>query len=135
MNEVHLDTDVLIDLLEKGDPKKIISLMEKYDLKICAVVYFEFMTGAYKTDQGYLKNLLKKYFGVLPISIEAADCAAKIEADLMNRGDALDPRDAIIAATAIQRGAFLWARNKKHFERLKRYGLKLIELEIGQTTR
>jgi len=126
MVEVHLDTDALIDLLEKEPLSKIIELAVRYDLKISAVVYFEFMVGAYRVKRLDLRTLVNKYFEVLPVTREVADKAARIESELMEKGELLEARDLIIAATAITRNAMLLTRNKKHYQRLKKYGLKFL---------
>ncbi|RLE92470.1 MAG: hypothetical protein DRJ46_00830 [Thermoprotei archaeon] len=126
MVEVHLDTDALIDLLEKEPLSKIIELAVRYDLKISAVVYFEFMVGAYRVKRLDLRTLVNKYFEVLPVTREVADKAARIESELMEKGELLEARDLIIAATAITRKAMLLTRNKKHYQRLKKYGLKFL---------
>lgn len=126
MVEVHLDTDALIDLLEKEPLSKIIELAVRYELKISAVVYFEFMVGAYRVKRLDLRTLVNKYFEVLPVTREVADKAARIESELMEKGELLEARDLIIAATAITRNAMLLTRNKKHYQRLKKYGLKFL---------
>ncbi len=126
MVEVHLDTDALIDLLEKEPISKIIELAVRYELKISAVVYFEFMVGAYRVKRLDLRTLVNKYFEVLPVTREVADKAARIESELMEKGELLEARDLIIAATAITRNAMLLTRNKKHYQRLKKYGLKFL---------
>ena len=126
MVEVHLDTSVLIDLLEKEPLSKIVELAVRYDLKISAVVYFEFMIGAYRVNRSDLRGLVNEYFDVLPVTREVADKAAYIESELMERGELLEARDVIIAATAITRNAMLLTKNKKHYQRLTRYGLKFL---------
>ena len=126
MVEVHLDTDALIDLLEKEPLSKVIELAVRYELKISAVVYFEFMVGAYRVKRLDLRTLVNKYFEVLPVTREVADKAARIESELMEKGELLEARDLIIAATAITRNAMLLTRNKKHYQRLKKYGLKFL---------
>ncbi|HDD63762.1 MAG TPA: type II toxin-antitoxin system VapC family toxin [Thermoprotei archaeon] len=130
MVEVHLDTDVLIDLIERKPLNEIISLMERYDFKISAVVFFEFMVGVYRTGRTYLKPLILNYIEVLPITREIADKSAEIEAELMKRGEPIDARDLMIASTAIVREAMLWTNNLKHFQRLKSYGLKLFNSRV-----
>ena len=130
MGEINLDTNILIDLIERKPIDKIIALASKYDLKISIIVYFEFMVGAYKIKKSQLKNIILKYIEPIPITIEIADLAAKVEAKLIDEGMMLDPRDILIASTAIIRNARLWTKNKSHFERLKSFGLKFFENQI-----
>ena len=73
-----------------------------------------------------LRTLVNKYFEVLPVTREVADKAARIESELMEKGELLEARDLIIAATAITRNAMLLTRNKKHYQGLKKYGLKFL---------
>jgi len=46
--------------------------------------------------------------------------------DLKKRGELVDERDLLIAATAIALGVPLKTRNTAHYQRLTRYGLKLL---------
>ena len=92
MGEVHLDTSILIDLLEKEPIEKLVKLTRSYELKISSIVYFEFMVGAYRLKRRELKELVTKFVEVLPVTVEVADKAAEIEAELMRKGTPLDPR-------------------------------------------
>jgi hypothetical protein len=127
MGEIHLDTDILIDLLEKYDKQLIIDLLLSYDLKISSIVYYEFCIGIYRTGMKYLKSFINKYFEVIPFSREIADKTAEIQAELMDRGMLMDHRDIIIGVTAILSNAQLWTKNIKHFKRLEEYGLKIFK--------
>ncbi|MEM2135626.1 MAG: type II toxin-antitoxin system VapC family toxin [Candidatus Jordarchaeaceae archaeon] len=125
MGKIHLDTDVLIELIEKTPIEKILATALDHELKISPIVFFEFMVGAYRTNRHDLKSLLLKHLVLTSLTPEIADKAASIEAELMNKGTPLDPRDIIIAAAAIVDNASLWTRNTKHYNRLTEYGLKL----------
>lgn len=126
MDEIIIDTDVLIDLLEKESKDRLFTLITRYTLCIPVIVYFEFMTGAYRCNRIYYGAILKKFLKVIPLTIEIAEKAAEIEAKLMEDGCPLDPRDVLIAATAIVEKKPLWTRNIRHFKRLKNHGLKLV---------
>ena len=95
---------------------------------LCApiIVYFEFMTGAYRCNRVYYGAILREFLKVIPLTIEIAEKAAEIEAELMKNGCPLDPRNILIAATAIVEKRPLWTRNVRHFKGLKNYGLKLV---------
>jgi len=127
MGEIHLDTDILIDLLEKYGKQFIIDLLSRYDLKVSSIVYYEFCIGVYRTGREYLKKLVDKYFKIIPFSREVADKTAEIQAELMDKGMLMDHRDIIIGVTAIVSDAQLWTKNIKHFKRLEEYGLKIFK--------
>ncbi|MHA1665175.1 MAG: type II toxin-antitoxin system VapC family toxin [Candidatus Njordarchaeales archaeon] len=125
MGKIMIDTDVLIDLLEKKPISILRNLSMKYDFYVSGIVAFEFLTGIYKTKKLKLKKILENNFNIVPISYEIIDLAAEIEAGLMEQGKMLDPRDLLIGATAIFMNIPLRTNNIKDFKRLEKYGLKL----------
>jgi len=127
-----IDTDILIMILEKASLKTLEGLLEKYELYISGIVAFEFLVGVYRTNKKILKELLEKYFTIVPITYEIIVKAAEIEADLMRSGQMIDPRDALIGATAIIYEIPLWTNNVKDFKRLEKYGLKLVKIELEE---
>ncbi|MHA1609515.1 MAG: type II toxin-antitoxin system VapC family toxin [Candidatus Njordarchaeales archaeon] len=132
MGEIMIDTDILIMILEKASLKTLEGLLEKYELYISGIVAFEFLVGVYRTNKKILKELLEKYFTIVPITYEIIVKAAEIEADLMRSGQMIDPRDALIGATAIIHEIPLWTNNVKDFKRLEKYGLKLVKIELEE---
>jgi hypothetical protein len=52
--------------------------------------------------------------------------ASTIYSDLRKRGELIEDPNLLIASICIANDLSLMTGNKKHFERLKRYGLKLI---------
>ena len=119
-------------ILEKASLKTLEGLLEKYELYISGIVAFEFLVGVYRTNKKILKELLEKYFTIVPITYEIIVKAAEIEADLMRSGQMIDPRDALIGATAIIYEIPLWTNNVKDFKRLEKYGLKLVKIELEE---
>jgi len=87
------------------------------------IVYFEFMTGAYRCNRIYYGAILKSSSKMIPLTIEIA---AEIEAKLMKDACPLGPRGILIAAKAIVEKRPLWTRNVRYFKRLKNYSLKLV---------
>ena len=132
MGKIMIDTDILIMILEKASLKTLEGLLEKYELYISGIVAFEFLVGVYRTNKKILKELLEKYFTIVPITYEIIVKAAEIEADLMRSGQMIDPRDALIGATAIIHEIPLWTNNVKDFKRLEKYGLKLVKIELEE---
>jgi len=125
-----IDTNILIKLLEKVPLDKLEELVAQYDVYISGIVAFEFLVGVYRTGKTELKELLEKYFAIVPLTYDIIVKSAEIEAELMKQGKMLEPRDILIGATAIVLGIPLWTENIEDFKRLERYGLKLKELNI-----
>lgn len=129
MGKVMIDTSVLIELLEKEPLERLEKLATSYEFYISGIVVFEFLVGIYRTGKIKLKELLEEFFVIIPVTYDIITKAAQIEADLMKVGKMLEPRDTIIAATAIVLGIPLWTKNMQDFSRLKKYGLTLAKIE------
>ena len=125
MGKVMIDTNVLIYLIEKAPVEKLVELYRNYELYVCGIVAFEFLVGVYRTNRLKLKEILEKYFFVVPITYDIIVKASEIEAKLIERGMMLDPRDVLIAATAIVHNMPLWTYNIKDFKRLEKFGLTI----------
>ena len=55
---------------------------------------------------------------VLPLDKQSAKRAARIDADLLQRGETIEPEDVQIAAIALENEESLLTGNKRHFERI-----------------
>jgi len=130
VGKIMIDTNILIKLLEKVPLDKLEELVAQYDVYISGIVAFEFLVGVYRTGKIELKELLEKYFAIVPLTYDIIVKSAEIEAELMKQGKMLEPRDILIGATAIVLGIPLWTENIEDFKRLERYGLKLKVLNI-----
>ncbi|MDK2463428.1 MAG: type II toxin-antitoxin system VapC family toxin [Candidatus Korarchaeota archaeon] len=116
-----IDADVLIDV-EKGRRH-----LPRAHLFISWISLYEFLRG--REDYGEVKEILERVFKVVYPSNEVLRLAAKIYRDLRRRGEPLDERDVIVAASAISHDLPLMTRNRGHYERLVRYGLKLAPVD------
>jgi len=58
------------------------------------------------------------------VKYQSMPLSCEIYNDLKRKGKMLDDADLLIGCTAIAKGYKLFTNNKKHFERLKDYGLK-----------
>ncbi len=76
------------------------------------------------------KHLLEKTFKILWPNNNSILVASKIWADLKKRGKLIDERDLEIGALCIINQLSLWTKSIKHFDRLKKYGLKLVDIVI-----
>lgn len=65
-------------------------------------------------------------FPSLPFDREAALLSAKIEAGLEKASEPVRQADTMIAAVTVRAGARLHTYNLRHFERMKRFGLRLV---------
>lgn len=127
MREIHLDTDTLIDLLEKETFDRIVELAEYRILRTSAIVYLEIMTAAYAARRDHIKMIIDEYITPIPLDMETADRAARLRAELAAAGQNPDMKTLIIAATAIARKAALWTKNRKPYEKYVQYGLKILQ--------
>jgi predicted nucleic acid-binding protein len=109
--------ELLNDLLESPDPAGIsaITVMQLY--------HGVARVGLPDDEQEKVERALKGV-AVYDLSRPIAARAGRMDRDLVKRGEAIDPADVMIGATALHRDEPLVTRNKKHFARLK--GLRLI---------
>jgi len=115
---ILIDTDILIDYV-KG------RLTLPYDIYyISEITLYEFIRGTTKPEKA--KSLLEKEFIIIFNDNEIIRKAAEIWRKLKKEGKPVDDRDLIIRATAITKGLTLYTKNTKHFERLKPYGIKIV---------
>ena len=70
----------------------------------------------------------EKVFYVLPLDNKSVVIASEIWSNLRRKGKLLDERDLLVGAICIANELPLATLNKKHFERLKEYGLEILEL-------
>ncbi|RDD53684.1 MAG: type II toxin-antitoxin system VapC family toxin [Candidatus Korarchaeota archaeon NZ13-K] len=118
MEGVLVDTDVLIDV-EKGKAS-----LPRTQLFISWISLYEFLRG--RRDFEAAKERMERVFTVLPPMNDVLKKAIEIYRDLKIRGEMIDERDLIVAATAISNGLPLLTRNRKHYERLLDHGLVLV---------
>jgi len=121
-NQLILDTNILINL-EKGNSSLINSIDPRSTLHITAITVFEFALGeTFEENQNRLDNYntisFKKDDGIL---------TAKILKKIKKQGQEIEFRDVMIASICINNKIPLNTENIKHFERLKQFGLKLID--------
>jgi tRNA(fMet)-specific endonuclease VapC len=126
VRKICLDTDVLIQIM-RDDPtlKETLSSMDA-SFHTTTISVFEIWQG-HKQSEGTLElihSLIK-----LDFDEKSAFAAGDIQRKLSDAGEILDFRDLFIASICIKNDAELFTFNKKHFERLKKFGLKLAELQ------
>ncbi len=116
---IIVDTNVLIELMK--DTEEI----PEEPLAITTITLYEFLRGARDVDTA--ASILTENFVVLSETPESIKISAKIWQDLKKGGAIIPDADIVIAGIAIANRLPLWTRNRKHFERFRKYGLILYE--------
>ena len=117
---VCLDTDVLIDSF-RDDPRELRSY------HITCISLYEFLRGlAYLgKDVSEFKAWIEANMNVVCIDNKTLKVASWIYAELRKEGHLIEDPDLLIASMCIANGLALKTRNRRHFERLEKFGLKL----------
>jgi predicted nucleic acid-binding protein len=123
--KICLDSDILVEIL-RGN-REIINNLEELNANLYAssISIFEIWVGRLKKEEEKIKKLfqsLKK----LDFDNISAIKSGDIHESLKENGDILDFRDIFIASSCMVKNIELYTNNKRHFERLKKYGLKLV---------
>lgn len=125
VQKICLDSDVLIGVL-KND-KRSVGLVASADASYCttAINVFELWEGRTLGDRTgqYLNKM-----SIVHLTESAAKRAADIHREMKVKGDLLDIKDLFIASMCIDNGLSLATFNRRHFERMRRFGLKLVEI-------
>ena len=124
VRQICVDSDVLIELVY-GD-KEIVEFIQRTDAEwhTTTINLFEIWSER-KEKQQNIENLIQ---GLRKQDFDEA-CALKageIRKQLKEKGELLEIRDIFIGSVCIKNNLELLTNNKKHFERLKQFGLKLI---------
>jgi predicted nucleic acid-binding protein len=126
-----LDTDLLVAILrgKEGAWKKVAELDEEEKGATTSINAFELFFGADKSARKNenLKETSKllERLTVFPLDFLSSQKAAEISARLMDKGEIIDFRDAMIAAIAIENDLTLVTRNNFHFKRITDLKLEL----------
>jgi len=123
---ITLDTDVLIEILDKKSEKgaKALKQILQSEEEICTTVIniHEILYGLQKYEKPVKEILL---LPILNYMKKDAVFSSEIELEAEERGNAIRRTDAMIAAITINNGAALYTFDLKHFNPLKTLGLKL----------
>jgi hypothetical protein len=114
---VLIDTDVLIDFVRGAAD------LPGEQLFITEITLYEFIRGT--KDVSKAKTLLEEGFSVIFHDNPIIQKASEIWARIKRRGEILDDRDILIGAASAAKNLPLLTRNKKHYERLKEFGVLL----------
>ena len=118
------DTVVLIDFLRGAGEAELISLeLNTGRLCVTAVTAFELWAGAKSPQQAALVDTLMAAVTILPLNNSSVRRAGEIQKELGQAGTTIGRADALIAGIALDNGAILITRSRKHYQRIP--GLKL----------
>lgn len=116
-----IDTSILINYSKKKKIEEIISN------SISVITLVEFLRYfRKKEDRTEVKKTLEDLFSVVFIDNDIIDNYCGLYNELKKEGRLIEDADLLIAATAISKNLVLWTENRKHFERLTNYGLRLL---------
>lgn len=135
MHRALLDTDVLSEILKRGNPQVLRaarayrSAYGRYTTS--SITVLEVIAGCRRVaDDARLERFLAMLEGleVLDVDRDAARWAGYIHGDLLRAGRGIGRMDPMIAAVAISNGLPLVTGNREHFERVRALAYPL-ELE------
>lgn len=110
-----LDTEIIVELLRKG----------KYEAgAISIITLIEILRGLKPKKRVKVKELIEESFHIITINNKIIQVYCNLYQALKEKGMMIPDADLIIAATAISQNISLKTKDK-HFERLKKLGLKL----------
>jgi predicted nucleic acid-binding protein len=130
---IHLDTNLLIDLVTIGSPHIAVIrqwLEDGEELAVSAIAWSEFLNGPHTRQQ---KDAVQAIVEgrVLDFSAKEAEQASRLfHYTGRNRGSLAV---CMIAAAAMTRDLRLATRNIRAFEKFAPYGLKLLRVETVAT--
>jgi predicted nucleic acid-binding protein len=125
---IHLDTNLLIDLVTIGHPTALVVedwIRDGHPLAVSAVAWSEFLNGPHTRQQ---KESVLAVVGqrVIDFGVKQAEQASKLfHLTGRKRGS---HADCMIAAAAMVQDCFVATRNIADFERFEPHGLKLIKV-------
>ncbi len=126
---IHLDTNLLIDLVTIGSPHVAVVrewLLKGEELAVCAVAWSEFLNGPHTKQQ---KDAVNAIVGgrILHFTAKEAEQASKLfHYTGRKRGS---HSDCMIAACAMTHGMRIATRNSQDFKKFVPHGLLLLAVE------
>lgn len=121
-SEFLIDTSILIDYSKK---KAIEELIGNSISVITLIEFLRYFKDEQRREK--LKNVLEEMFNIVGIDNDVILTYCELYQKLKSSGELIEDADLLIASTAIAKKLILWTKNIRHFERLKKYGLKIIK--------
>lgn len=125
---IILDTDVLIEIFDKhstkGDEALKILIEKGEEVATTVINLHEILYGLKKYAKPVKEVLL---LPVIEYTKRDAQLSAELELKAESLGAPVRRVDAMIAAIVMNRGAYLYTFDLKHFGLFKNFGLKLLQ--------
>ena len=130
-NKICLDSDIIIEILKNNlELKNKLETISKQGDIFCTTSINVFETWFGRENNEIFLNFLEGLYSI-SFDEDSAKKAAVILNVLKKEGSRIEARDLFIAAICITNNLELLTNNKKHFERLKKLGLKLVDKTIS----
>lgn len=127
---IHLDTNLLIDLVTIGSPHIAVIrqwLVDGEDLAVSAIAWSEFLNGPHTKQQKDAVHAIVEG-RILDFTAKQAEQASRLfHYTGRKRGS---HSDCMIAACAMTHGVQIATRNIDNFEKFVPHGLKLLAVEM-----
>ena len=122
--KICLDSDILIDILRGKE--EAIQKIKSIEAELCTTSpsIFEIWYGKRTGEE--IVNRAIDIIETFPLDKNSAKLAAEILLKLEKSGAPIEFKDIFIGAICITNDLPLITNNKKHFERLREFGLKLL---------
>lgn len=120
-----VDTGVFIQIERRKSQAALFDFLRERAMVVSAITVSELFVGVHRADSearrayrtGIVRSVLEA-LPVLPFTATTAEVHARVNADLMARGQMIGAHDLIIAATALEHGDDVLTTNRKEFERI-----------------
>lgn len=124
---IILDSDVIIEILDRKSPKGEEALKQVLEngeeVGTTPISIHEVLYGLHKYGKS-AKDLMQ--LPVLGFTKNDASLSSQLELQAEKEGKPINRTDCMVAAITINNSATLFTFNLKHFEPLKKQGLKLL---------
>lgn len=118
-----LDTNIVSYLLEKNQTvvERFDKVFLKNEIQISNIVHYEIQRGIFYRQSNKLQrdfDIFCKHIPVLPVTDVDFLQAARIYADLRQKGKLIEDADIFIGASALSNNAILVTNNEEHLGRI-----------------
>lgn len=122
-----IDTDICVDFLRKKGQgfRLLVKAINESDPCITAITVFELYLGHIKMKRKDSIEGFIAQFNILSFDFPASKAAARIQAELDEKGKGIGIPDTLVAGICVTNNIPLLTLNIKHFSRVN--GLKLIQ--------
>jgi tRNA(fMet)-specific endonuclease VapC len=124
---ICIDSSCVIDFLRGDKNARDVIFKYKEDIVTTEITIFEVFLGVYLSNKKNEENILESFFDSLDVLNIGGwgDRAAKIFANLSEKGSIIEQNDCLIVATMLVNGCNkILTKNVKHFSRIE--GIEVI---------